>query len=151
MGRRSRRKNERSGRRALIWVNLRPRRAQSTSRLLRVVPRAEHLSPPPRRALSQLRGRRWNAGAGEVTGYRSSHLVSLLPRRVSDSRELRSPKRRQKNGSGVTSAPMCPPKEIDKSEDGRGWGCVRQIPAATAGGKHSAVEGGRQARAGGVR
>lgn len=59
MGRRSRRKNERSGRRALIWVNLRPRRAQSTSRLLRVVPRAEHLSPPPRPARS-----RSSAGGG---------------------------------------------------------------------------------------
>lgn len=135
MGRRSGRKNERRGRRTVIWVNLRPRRAQPTSRLLRVVPRAEHLSPPPPRnlrALSQLRGRRWDAGAGEVTGYRSSHLLPLLPRRVSDSRELRSPKRRQKMALGSLQ-PLCVlPNEIDKgfkSEEGRGW--VRQTTAAT--------------------
>lgn len=56
MGLRSGRKNERSWRRALIWVNLRPRRAQPTSRLLRVVPRAEHLSPPRARPRSSAAG-----------------------------------------------------------------------------------------------
>lgn len=72
MGRRSRRKNERSGRRALIWVNLRPRRAQSTSRLLRVVPRAEHLSPPtPPRALAAPR-------AAVERGCWGSNRLSLL-------------------------------------------------------------------------
>lgn len=150
MGRRSGRKNERSGRRALIWVNLRPRRAQPTSRLLRVVPRAEHLSPPPARALSQLGGRQWNAGAGEVTGYRSSHLLPLLPRRVSESRELRSPKRKQKwlwcHFSPYVSSRM---KLISKSEEGQGWGPPNPSCDRT-GGKHSVVEGGRQARAGGV-
>ena len=80
MGRRSGRKNERRGRRTVIWVNLRPRRAQPTSRLLRVVPRAEHLSPPPPRnhpARSQLRGRRGAAGAGAVTRYRSAYPTAV--------------------------------------------------------------------------
>lgn len=84
MGRRSGRKNERSGRRALIWVNLRPRRAQPTSRLLRVVPRAEHLSPRAR-ALAARRA------AVERGCWGSNRLSLLAPSAAATQARIREP------------------------------------------------------------
>lgn len=92
MGRRSWRENERSGEAS---ANLgRSKTPQSPAHQAPFARRPSGRASVPPRALSQLGGRRWLAGAGEVTGYRSSHLPPPLPRRVAESPELRSPKRK---------------------------------------------------------
>lgn len=84
MGLRSGQKNERSQRRALIWVNLRPRRAQPTSRLLRFLPRAEHLSPRAR-ALAAPRP------AVESGCWGSNRLSLLAPSAAATQARIREP------------------------------------------------------------